>query len=70
MLKWAQRFLKDSFYVCEYSSEQGESGKFACLGETRDEAREDAIERVKRVAYFNGEFTVSVRAATLLERLR
>lgn len=64
-----RRWFKDPFYICEYSSDR-ESGKFACLGTTFEEASSDALKHVEKIAHTNGEFSVRVRAANLFERLR
>lgn len=64
-----KRFLKAPFFVCNYSSDN-ESGSFACLGDTFEEAQADAIAQVKKTAWTNGEFTVNVRKATIVERIK
>jgi len=63
------KHMKEPFYICEYSS-NNESGEFACLGATYEEAVKDAIAHVKKIAITNGEFTVKVRKANFWQLLK
>lgn len=76
MLKrFLQRWIKPRFWVCEWKAEKlrgsifHKSGEFACLGDTYDEAKDDACDFVRRQLSEGERAILSIRPATWLERV-
>lgn len=65
------RVWRPDFWVCDYRRSDGmESGRFAALGETREEAERDALAHVGRAAWTDGTFEVRLTKPHIGQRIR